>query len=549
MSLIAHSPVSVFRRTKTIFAAIFAMTILALALATNAAMAAELSAPAAASPVNSRFDLIVRGEEGLLYHKYWDNGTGPINGWSDWGAIGQPPVGAASSPTVDSPEPGVVQVFVRGTDNQIWNDHWTHGQGSAPGGWSGWGAVPNTGNATWAPASTYGKDNQPDVFYRGTDGAVWYTRYDAALGWVTPVSLGGVILASPAATTTSGGRLQLSVEGTDNRIYNKWADSPGSWTAWGALPNAYSSMAPAASTGDEGQFQTFFRGLNNAAMYHEYWNTSTGWVGPGAIPNVSLVSSPAAARLHLYYRDSAGNVLGTYYDPTLGWVAPSSKGQPSSDEKLYREQNNSAVYWMLENERHWVVSPEVAQAAGLDLNATILVPDGSLSSVPRGVDLTMAKVQEGWAIDPEEAEASGSWKLVGEDTLSGYSGDEKTKVSGTLKWFRGKGASWYLRRGNYASNAFVSAYKPVGCIWAKVSYGFPTASVSFPPLGGSLGGGSISFERYVSCRKSGETYPPVIPLYGIGYAKAFLNSSTVEICSSATKSEGPRFCSWPKHLY
>jgi hypothetical protein len=534
-------------RVKLVAVALLAMLALSCAIETNGAMATELSAPGAASWSSSRYDLVVRGEDGLIYHKYWDNGSGPENGWSTWGSLGAPSVGAASSPTVTTPGSNILQVFVRGGDNRIWNDNWNNGQGSAPGGWSGWKAIPNTDNATWAPAATDGADTQPDVFYTGTDNAIYYTRYDSQLGWISPVSLGGVVQGSPAASTTAGGRMQLAVRGgaPENRIYNKWADSPSAWTAWGQIPNAFTSMSPTASTGDDGQLQTFFRGASSASMYHEYWNPSSGWVGPGAIPGVSLVSSPAAARLHLYYRDSFGNVIGTHYDPTLGWISPSSKGQPSSDELLFREQNSTAVFWMNEGQRYWITSPEVAAAAGLDLTSVIVLPDGSLASIPRATDITMSTVAEGWPEpDPTTAEASGSWKHVSDDTLEGFSQDNRAKISGTIKWYRGKSLKAYLRRGNFAAGSFVSAYGSVPCIWARVDWSYPSGSVSFPPLGGSISGVSVVGNRYVSCRKEGWSAPDAIPLYGLGYAKAFLHSETIEVCTSNSKAEGPKNCAW-----
>lgn len=375
---------------------------------TDTAVAAELSAPAATSWSSTRFDLIVRGADGLIYHKYWNNGTGPVGGWTDWGSIGAPPVGAASSPTVTTPGPDVLQVFVRGGDNRIWNDQWTHGQGSAPGGWSGWGPIPNTGNATWAPTATDGADTQPDVFYTGTDGAVYYTRYDSQLGWVTPVSLGGVVQGSPAATTTTGGRLQLAVRGSDSQVYLKFADTPASWTNWGIVANASTSMSPAMTTGDDGQANLFFRGLNNSTMYHEYYNASLGWVGPGAIPNTTLVSSPGAARLNVFLRSSSGDVMQHYYEPSLGWHGPGSLGQPNSDGKMFRESSDPAVYYFNGGIRYWVTSPAVASAFGLDLASVQVLPDGSLSSIPRGMDITLdnSPGSVSTTVGPEESATS-----------------------------------------------------------------------------------------------------------------------------------------------
>lgn len=510
------------------------------------ASAAELSAPAAASWAPNRYDLIVRGHDGLIYHKYWNSGMGPVNGWSNWGSIGAPPAGAASSPTVTSPSPDILQVFVRGGDGRIWNNHWTYGQGSAPGGWSGWGAVPNTGNATWAPTAANGPDPHPDVFYTGTDGATYYTRYDPQLGWVPPVSLGGTTWGSPAVTTTGGSRFQLIVRGSDSRIYHKIADNPFAWTPWGLIPNTLTSMSPAISFGEDGQQNQFFRDYNNGTMYHQYYRPGVGWVGPGAIPNVSLVSSPAAARLHVYYRSANGDVLGTHYDPVQGWVFPSSKGQPNSDGRLYREQSSTAVYLMEGGIRSWVTSPEVAQAAGLNLGAVEVLPDGSLTSIPRGANITMASLDESAAEHGDVAEASSSsYDLQSTMDFLFHSEDARAQGNGTVKWFRGKDKT-YIRKGIFTVNSHVWPTGPVACLWAKVEYEywkFGSITVGFPPtVGGSVEGASTDSGYFVRCRNSSELAPPALKLRGISYTRAFIRKLTITACISNSPTSQPKEC-------
>ena len=511
------------------------------------ASAAELSAAAAASWNSNRYDLMVRGDDGLIYHKYW-NGSA----WSNWGSIGAPPVGAASSPAVTAPAANNLQVFVRGGDNRIWINYWLNGTGSAPGGWSGWGAIPNTGNATWAPAATYGADGQVDVFYTGTDKATYYTRHIAGVGWTYPVSLGGESLGSPGATTTAGGRMQIIVRGSDSGIYLKYADNPLAWTGWGMVPGAATSMSPALTTGDEGQVNMFFRHLSNGTMFHEYFSPSAGWIGPGAIPNVGLLSSPAAARLHVYYRDGAGNVLGTYYDPVAGWVYPSSKGQPVTNKKLVREQNSLAVFYVVDGARFWITSPEVANAMSLNLNTVEVLPDGSLGAMPRGPDITMASLEEGGEIpDPNSASTAGTgWKSAWGDTDDNFdfkSGDGRVRAIGTLQWFYG----WpkvQLHKGLFSSSSWVHPYGAVPCIWASVRWGYPLGSVSFPPSG-TISGAEERSDMFVKCRANGAGAPDAIPLYGLGFAKGQLAWGTLTICSSNSRDEGPRFCSNHKMSY
>jgi len=137
------------------------------------------------------------------------------------------------------------------------------------------------------------------------------------------------------------------------------------------------------------------------------------------------------------------------------------------------------------------------------------------------------------------------------DALTYQSGDAKAKAKGHINWYHGDFPQGYIHRGDYGSNAKVYATRRVGCIWAKVSYGFPTGSLTIGSgTGGSVSGGSYEGNGYYrSCRRKGKRRPKRLSLYGVGYAKALLNSSTLEICTSASKRQGPRFCSFEKNVY
>ena len=71
--------------------------------------------------------------------------------------------------------------------------------------------------------------------------------------------------------------------------------------------------------------------------------------------------------------------------------------------------------------------------------------------------------------------------------------------------------------------------------------GGPSGSVS----GGEYEGNGF----YVNCRQAGHTRPTRLSLYGVGYAKGLLNSTTLEVCTSRTKAQGPLFCAWEKNTY
>jgi hypothetical protein len=62
-----------------------------------------------------------------MYQKTW-TGTS----WSNWISLGGSPT---SSPAATSPTSGAIDVFVRGTDNGLWENSFSNGS------WSGWTSV------------------------------------------------------------------------------------------------------------------------------------------------------------------------------------------------------------------------------------------------------------------------------------------------------------------------------------------------------------------------------------------------------------------------
>ena len=186
-----------------------------------------VDSPAATTPAPGRLDVVVRGVDDQLWHKWFDAGS-----WSGWEALGglttagpattvvsgigstssstastassgtsggtaPGPTGchwAASSwtrPAAASWGPGRLDVVVRGVDDQLWHKWFDAGS------WSGW--EPLGGLTTAGPATTSWSAGRLDVFVNGIDGQLWHKWWDGA--WSDWVPLGGIVLDSPAATT------------------------------------------------------------------------------------------------------------------------------------------------------------------------------------------------------------------------------------------------------------------------------------------------------------------------------------------------------------
>ena len=148
--------------------------------------------------------------------------------------------------------------------------------------------------------------------------------------------------------------------------------------------------------------------------------------------------------------------------------------------------------------------------------------------------------------------ANAGWRYYEGDGLQARSADRKARAAGHVKWYHGGFPYGYLHRGNYSFGSIVYATTRVGCIWARITYGFPRGDLTVGPGGpsGTISGGEYAGRGfYVRCRRAGESRPRPLRLWGVGYAKALLNSTTLQIATSRYRSQGPRFSSWEKNHY
>lgn len=173
--------------------------------------------PDATSWGAGRTDVVVRGNDGQVWWKYYDNRTG---GWGPWLALGG---GTGYSPAITSWAPGRLDVVITGLDGQLWHRYTANGGAS----WSGW--TPLGGSLTSAPdISTWGF-NRLDIVARGREGAVWHRVWSS--GWQPWEYLGGQLADGPAATSAAGNRLDIVVRGAGNRVYAmRWDGSR--YTGW-----------------------------------------------------------------------------------------------------------------------------------------------------------------------------------------------------------------------------------------------------------------------------------------------------------------------------
>lgn len=269
------------------------------------------SAPAAARNNDGKLEVFFRGSDNQMYHskqvfpgnEAWD----PLTNL-EWGHVGNP-VSIADSQNK-------LWLFVRGTNGVLFYKY----QQGAPGGeWSRWFSF--VGAIQGDPAVVL-FDNRLHVFVRGTSpgNALYYKAQmsegsDSWSGWV---ALGGVLAANPAAVSFGPeGRLEVFVRGSDGGIhYRSWS---GAWSGWGRLGTLVGSSDPAvASNGSV--IEVVARGSDErlwriTRSFGQGW-TGLSWINLGGPANASAPTLAANhdGRMEIFLLGTDGNVYHNYQD-------------------------------------------------------------------------------------------------------------------------------------------------------------------------------------------------------------------------------------------
>jgi hypothetical protein len=207
--------------------------------------------------------------------------------------------GVTSGTAVTSWGAGRLDVFYRGTDNALWHKWFANNV---------WSTESLGGVLTSAPAAASWSQGRLDVFVRGTDNGMWHTWSDGVWhGWE---SLGGDLTSAPGAASWSADRLDVFVRGTDNGMWHKWWDG-GGWHGYESLGGVLTSTPAAASWGAD-RVDVVVRGTDNG-LWHKWWDR-TGWHGyegmGGSFVDDVAVSSWGPNRL---------DVFAVAADHTLSW--------------------------------------------------------------------------------------------------------------------------------------------------------------------------------------------------------------------------------------
>lgn len=209
------------------------------------------SRPQAVSWAKNRIDVVARGTDSAVWHRWWDGSS--WKGWESLGGIVQ------DAPAISSWGSGRLDVFGVGTDHQL-HHRWFQG------GWSNWESL--GGLLTSEPAAVSWGPNRIDVFARGTDFALWHLWWDGT-AWRGWESLGGYLTSAPTVASWGPNRLDVFAAGGDSALWHLWWDG-AAWRGWESLGGVITE-APGAVSWGPNRVDVFARGTNSH-MFHKAWN-------------------------------------------------------------------------------------------------------------------------------------------------------------------------------------------------------------------------------------------------------------------------------------
>lgn len=267
-----------------------------------------------------RIDLIAAAPGGSIQHKWFERGS-TSTGWHEFESLGGSNV--AGDPAISSQESGRLNLFYRGTDSALYHKYFSKASGWSNGTTGAWSNLGGT-IASGPDAVSWG-DGRIDVVARGNDNAVYLKSY-ASGAWGGWVSLGGNAVGDPAISSQESGRLNVFYRGTDNNLYHKYYSTTGGWApngqtgAWENLGGQLYSSPDAVSWGN-GKIDVVAQGVGGA-ITHTWYQVGSGWAPfhslGGAAVGDPTINSQEPGRLNVFYRGTDNALYHIYYNDE-GW--------------------------------------------------------------------------------------------------------------------------------------------------------------------------------------------------------------------------------------
>jgi Rv2525c-like, glycoside hydrolase-like domain len=181
-----------------------------------------------------------------------------------------------------------------------------------------------TRQASQAAVGTHGV---VDAFYKGTDGALWYSAYRPKTHWSASARLGGSLTSQPSAVETRRGGVQVFYRTPGGGLNYRVSRRPG-WSSEQSLSMGVLGSGPRAVSTARGQIEVFWRGQDLTQLWNAQFTPGSGWQGPTLIAT-GLASAPAPAvsgraKISVFWKGTGRRLWQTSLGAGSTWAPPAA---------------------------------------------------------------------------------------------------------------------------------------------------------------------------------------------------------------------------------
>jgi Rv2525c-like, glycoside hydrolase-like domain len=273
----------------------------------------------AAVAVGASVNAFFTGSGGAL----WQVGYQPGTGWSAPVRLAGAPV---SWPSAVANAAGGVDVFYRGGGG----GGLRYLESLPAGGWSQPLTVRGAGRLGSPPLAVSATDGVIDVFWRGSvnPANLWTAQFRPGRGWAAPRLLSGGLASAPSPAVSFAGRVSVFWKGTDGQLWYDFHRLGRSWVTPSRLAMGRLGSGPHAAGQGSGAIDVFWRGTNRAVAWHARLTWGHGWSKPMRIagglagPPFLVASSPGSTSA--LWKGSGGRLFYTANQHGAGWHSPAA---------------------------------------------------------------------------------------------------------------------------------------------------------------------------------------------------------------------------------
>jgi hypothetical protein len=272
----------------------------------------------AAAQQSGTVDTFFEGSGGTLEHTFFSG-----SGWAKPANMNAGRI--ASEPSVVTSKPGDVDVFWKGTDGNLWYEFYTPASG-----WSGARKI-GMGPLGGAPYAVAQQNGTIDVFWKGAgaDPSLEHAWQNPGSSWSGPQNLGGNLASDPSPVTSSPGVVDVFFEGSDQALWHAYFSPSGGWHNASRLGMGPLGSGPHATGQLDGTIDVFWKSTGTTpSLEHAWYNAGQGWSGPqslggaGEVASAPVAVSSSPGTVEVLFQGVNGGLYWAYFTPSTSWHAP-----------------------------------------------------------------------------------------------------------------------------------------------------------------------------------------------------------------------------------